>query len=128
MLCAMNRSDIDALHARLLELHRVLLDHTRADFEREHGKIDGAGAYLQHVIGHERFAWLRPLSKMLVDMDDPDLTPNAASARSKVEKLLSAGTPEFYSRYARVLALHPEASHAHDEAVRVLKSLPPPVA
>ncbi len=86
---SMNRSVIDALHARLLELHKTLMDGARAEYERENGPIPNAGAFLQLLINHDDFAWLRPLSGLLVELDDPKLTPDAASAKAKVEKLFA---------------------------------------
>lgn len=86
---SMNRSAIDALHGRLLELHKTLLEGARADFERENGPIPHAGAFLQLLVSHDDFAWLRPLTSLLVEIDDPKLTPDMASAQVKVDRLFA---------------------------------------
>lgn len=124
MMRLMDRTTIDRLHGRLLELHKLLLDATRADYEREHGRIPNPGAYLQLVIQHERFAWLRPLSGILVEIDDPELTPDASTARAKVERLFSAETPAFHGKYLDVLQVVPEAAEAHAVTMAALRALP----
>jgi hypothetical protein len=116
-------SPLSQLHARLLELHRTLLGLVRATYEEEHGTIPNPGAMLQLVIGHEAFAWLRPLSKLLVDLDDKDLVPDAAAARVAVEGLLSGSNP-FATRYAEALQSTPEVAAEHGEVMRIVKGLP----
>ena len=128
ILHPMNRTEIDRLHGRLLDLHKLLLDAVRADYEREHGTIANAGALLQLVINHERFAWLRPLSGILVEIDDPDVTPDAASARAKVERLFSDATPGFHSKYLDVLQSLPAAAEAHAVTMAALRALPLPAS
>jgi hypothetical protein len=55
---------------RLLDLHKALLDAERARFEREHGRVSSSGQWLQLVLGHEQFAWLRPFSGLIVRIDE----------------------------------------------------------
>jgi hypothetical protein len=55
---------------RLLDLHKALLDAERARFEREHGRVASSGQWLQLVLGHEQFAWLRPFSGLIVRIDE----------------------------------------------------------
>ena len=55
---------------RLLDLHKALLDAERARFEREHGHVESSGQWLQLVLGHEQFAWLRPFSGLIVRIDE----------------------------------------------------------
>ena len=55
---------------RLLDLHKTLLDAERARFEREHGRVASSGQWLQLVLGHEQFAWLRPYSGLIVRIDE----------------------------------------------------------
>ena len=55
---------------RLLDLHKTLLDAERARFEREHGRVASSGQWLQLVLSHEQFAWLRPYSGLIVRIDE----------------------------------------------------------
>ena len=54
----------------LLDLHKALLDAERTRFEREHGRVASSGQWLQLVLGHEQFAWLRPFSGLIVRIDE----------------------------------------------------------
>ena len=115
---------ITQLHARLLELHRTLLALVRAEYEKEHGPIPNAGAMLQLVIGHDAFAWLRPLSRLLVDLDDKDIVPDDVAARAAVEKrLLGVGNP-FWDRYSKLLESTPAIATEHAEVMRLVQGLP----
>lgn len=119
----MSHPESDALHAHLLAHHKLLIEAMRAEYEREHGPVANAGALLQLLIQAEDFAWLRPLSGLLVDIDDPSLTPDAATARTKVESLFSPETPAFYPRHLEVLAKVPDAARSHEQTLQLLASL-----
>ena len=116
-------SPLSQLHAALLELHRSLLAIVRAGYEKEHGAVASAGAMLQLVINDEAFAWLRPLSALLVDLDDVKIVPDAAAARVAVEGLLS-GENVFSKRYAEVLEATPAIAAQHGEVMRIVNRLP----
>jgi len=119
----MSQPEIDALHAHLLAHHKLLLDATRAEYEREQGPVASAGAFLQLLIRDDAFAWLRPLSGLLVELDDPKLTPDAATARTKVERLFGPETPAFHPRHLQVLAKLPEAARSHEQALQMVAAL-----
>src|SRR5215210_5475930 len=63
------RQQLANLRRALLRLHKALLDAERADYERVYGQVTG-GELLQLVINHEQFAWLRPLSELIVRIDE----------------------------------------------------------
>ncbi len=115
------------LHSTLLELHTHLLDVTKAQYESEHGAVGGPGDYLQLVIGHESFAWLRPLSLLLVELDDEDVLAAAGGPRALAEKTFASGNV-FHDRLVDVLREHPALSAPHGDAMRAMKALPAPVA
>ena len=116
-------SPTDALIGRLLELHSALLDLTRAEYEREHGSIQGSSAYLQLVTGDEAFAWLRPLSRLIVDLDDKDALEGAGGPRKLTERVFSEGNP-FYDRYAPVLRSIEDVVLIHGDVKRAILALP----
>ncbi|MDB5218183.1 MAG: uncharacterized protein JWO86_6110 [Myxococcaceae bacterium] len=113
----------NALHSQLLELHRVLLQLVRGDYEREHGPVGGPGALLQLVTGDPAFAWLRPLSMLLVEMDDAEVVARAGGTRRLVEAVFAPGNV-FSDRYGAVSSSTPEVTRAHAEAMRLLEALP----
>jgi hypothetical protein len=52
----------------LAGLHRALLDAERRDIERETGRLL-SGEYLQMLLHDPRFAWLRPVGRMVATLD-----------------------------------------------------------
>ncbi len=115
--------DTKDLHARLLDLHKVLLDLERAAYERENGKVSGPGEMLQLVTQHAAFAWLRPLSMLLVELDDDEVLARAGGPRALVEAMLRPGNV-FYDRYVEVLKANPSVAPADAAARNALKALP----
>ena len=63
-------SEVLQLSKALLHLHKTLLDGERAAYERLHGPICSNGAFLQLVLGHPSFAWLRDLSRSMARLDE----------------------------------------------------------
>lgn len=78
------RDTLRHVHKLLLELHRTLISATRLDYEREHGRVEDPYQLLNLVSNDPAFAWLRPLTTLLVEIDDlidqDEITPFAASA------------------------------------------------
>ena len=63
-------AQLKTLRDRLLSLHKTLLDADRAAYERSYGPVGSSGEWLQLVLGHEYFAWLRPFSGLIVRIDE----------------------------------------------------------
>lgn len=89
------RETLAALGASLRSLHRVLVERSRRDFERQRHAILGAGELLKLLTSDAHFAWLRELSELIVDLDiflDVDPAPgddDAAAVRAEVERLVA---------------------------------------
>ena len=64
------RKNLDEAHGGLLRVHKALIDHERVRYERERGSIGGPGAFLQVLIHDPWFAWLRPISELVVRIDE----------------------------------------------------------
>ena len=64
------RTHLSNLSRALLRLHKALLDSERVSYERVHGRIETNGAFFQLVLGDAWFAWLRPLSQLMVKIDE----------------------------------------------------------
>lgn len=126
------RERLRDLSARLLRLHKVLLDRERRAWEEARGPIT-PGELLQLVIGGREFAWLRSLSAMIarideaVDADDPVAGVSAARFFGEARELLrSGGSGAFGTKYHEALQVSPEVVMAHAEVARLLP--PPPAA
>lgn len=53
----------------LAELHRALLDAERRELELETGRLASA-QYLKFLLDDPRFAWLRPVGRMVATLDE----------------------------------------------------------
>ncbi|MDP1769977.1 MAG: hypothetical protein Q8L74_14420 [Nitrospirota bacterium] len=63
-------AQLDQLSRALLLLHKTLLDGERVAYERVHGRIASNGEFLQLLLGHAWFAWLRQLSQSMAQLDE----------------------------------------------------------
>jgi hypothetical protein len=116
----------------LLRLHKALLDDERQSYERVHGRIASSGAFLQLVLGDPWFAWLRPLSQLMVKLDELDENREQATSEDVTATLASARallTPSeegerFGRQYYDALQRSPDVGLAHAE-VRALLAQPP---
>jgi catechol 2,3-dioxygenase len=114
---------------RLLDLHKVLLDDTKVAYELDRGRIPSNAALLQLVINDPWFAWLRPLSELVVRIDvalQPDgaaTDADGAMLLEQVERLLSPAqsVEPFAQRYYEALQRQPAVVTAHGDVRRVLK-------
>ena len=118
---------LDNLFRALLRLHKALLDDERVAYERLHGRIPSNGAFLQLVLNDAWFAWLRPLSQLMVKLDEFS-EEKELSTHEEVPALLSSVrtllTPTeegegFGRQYHDALQRSPDVVLAH-AAVRAL--------
>ncbi len=72
-------SHVDQLRSALLRLHKTLLDDERVSYERVYGRIATNGEFLQLVLGHAWFAWLRPLSQLIAQLDELEVEGTSPS-------------------------------------------------
>ena len=117
------------LRKSLLHLHKTLLDWERSAYERVHGRVSSA-ELLQATMEHPQFAWLRPISELIVRIDESvDTEPQngpvdveAIVARARAATAADeAGTPQA-QRYHTALQEHPYAVFAHRDVANVLKA------
>src|SRR4051812_4367065 len=96
LMSEQNRLKLRELRARLLHLHKVLLDDARVAYELDRGRVGSNATLLQLVIGDPWFAWLHALSELIVRIDqaaEPDSPATDADAGAlvdQVEQLLTA--------------------------------------
>jgi len=106
-----------AMRMALLALHKTLLDYERLRYERAHGRIDTAGQALHLVMNDPWFAWLRPMSALVVQADETLDNDHGVSASdvaafgAQIRDLLQGpgGGPDFQPAFQRVLQEAPEA-------------------
>lgn len=115
------------LRDRLLRVHKALLDSDRAAYERAYGRVESSGEWLQLVLGHEYFGWLRPFSGLIVRIDewlasDERAEEELGALWREVERLTSitASTEERVVRYRRAIDRSPDAAVAHAAVREIL--------
>jgi hypothetical protein len=115
------------LRARLLQLHKLLLDDERDAYEAAYGPVAGP-ELLQLVLRHEQFAWLRALSAMISTIDAALDEAEGALADADVDDffgraralLRSGGDSPFETRYREALQRSADVVMAHAAVVKLL--------
>ena len=125
------RTHLRDLRTRLLNLHKVLLDDARAAYEMDRGRISSNANLLQLVINDPWFAWLHPLSELVVRIDEtiepdsPATEADGAALVDQVERLLAPAEngETFARRYFEALQRQPSVVLAHADVRRALKTM-----
>lgn len=129
------RQRLEGVRRALLHLHKGLLEVERGAYEKVYGRLASGAELLQLVIQHPWFAWLRPVSEIVVRIDEmldakaeePVTERDAAALLQQVRSLLrpaeGSGNEEFSRRYQQALQQDPGIILAHAEVIR---NLPPP--
>ena len=111
-------------------MHKALLDAERVSYERVHGRIETNGAFFQLVLGDAWFAWLRPLSQLMVKIDelseDKEIEDRAEIART-IDSVRTMLTPSeegngFGRHYYDALQREPDVVLAHAEVRALLRT------
>ena len=124
---------LNDLRVALLRLHKVLLEWERAGYERIHGR-QSSHDLLQVLLSDPQFAWLRPMSQLIVRIDEmlaektPPMRNDVEAVISEVRSLTSPNeTGNTYERrYDMALQEQPDAVFAHRDLIKLLKT-PGPV-
>lgn len=112
----------------LLRLHKTLLELERASYERTHEKISNSYEYLNLVMHHPQFSWLRHLSELIVQIDETldtreratEGTANALIQQSRLLLTPNEAGPEFQRKYYASVQESPAVVLAHAEFAKVL--------
>ena len=112
----------------LLALHRVLIGSERAVYERSAGAIPSAGAFLQLLANDPWFAWLRPLSTLIVEIDEAfaskePVTDEAIRTLLEASRALIAPDENgegFGRYYAEAMQRDADVVIAHGDVMRAL--------
>jgi hypothetical protein len=115
--------------AALREVHRTLVQAVRASYESEFGPAGGPGQMLRLLTEHPYFAWLHPMSELIVDLDSllaQELLPQGtvAGVRQEIDRLTKAGGSPFWDTYAPLLQADTDVVMAHGRLRRAINALP----
>jgi hypothetical protein len=119
------RRSLHELRTALLRLHKRLLEIERIAHERVYGRVS-AGELLRLSIEHKQFVWLRPVSEIIVRIDqllgdEERMEEHARLVLSRARNLFvpaESGTP-FARNYYLALQSDPDTVLAH-RAVSVI--------
>jgi hypothetical protein len=124
------RQPLQELRDALLDLHKTLIDSERAVYETNVGPIQSPHHFFQLVSSDPWFAWLRPVSQLIVAMDEAldeaeSLTSDSVDAlmSESVFLLLPAERGgEFGERYVAALQRDPHVVLAHARVAKRIGS------
>lgn len=127
------RARLDTARDALLSVHKALLDHERGRYERTMGPIESSGRLLQLVIHDPWFAWLHPMTELVVQIDEL-VTGKEPPPPGALEALLgqakgmfnpSENGDEFQRHYHEAMQDEPAVVLVHAEAVKRMKTIAP---
>jgi hypothetical protein len=122
------REHLAQLREALLRLHKALVESERIGYEQNLGTIPSPNHFLRLLTDDPWFAWLHPLSELIVTMDEAleakakePLTAGLAAALVKraADLLLASEAGEGFARhYFDALQRDPNVVMAHAEAAK----------
>ena len=112
----------------LVQLHKAIMELERSAYEREHGRV-APGELLQLLMHNPWFGWFRPVSELVVqldellDSDEPRSEQEAQDLLREIRTLLrpAEAGEEFSTRYHNALQQDPDIILAHAETMNLLK-------
>jgi hypothetical protein len=112
---------LPAVRQALLQLHKTLLDSERISYEQTMGTIPSPGHFLKLVTTDPWFAWLHPLSHLIVTIDEAletdaplsDETAGALLAQTAVLLVTSETGEGFAKHYDDAMQRDPDVVLAH---------------
>jgi hypothetical protein len=119
------------LRQALLPLHKTLLEWERKSYERVHGRMSG-GELLRVIVADPQFAWLHPVSELIVRIDEtldteaPDTTVDLDAIVAQARRLVAPDEADtrYAERYLAALQEVPDAVIAHGRVTSLLKDVP----
>jgi hypothetical protein len=113
----------------LLRLHKTLLEWEQSGYERIHGR-QSSHALLKALLNDPQFAWLRPMSQLIVRIDEvleEKTSPTRNDVDAIVEQVKVLTSPDengntYQRRYDMALQEHPDAVFAHRDLLAVFRT------
>ena len=127
-----DRRQLGELRRALLPLHKALLEWERSAYQRKHGRRVVKGELLRVIVSDPQFAWLRPVSELIVRIDQtldteaPDTVVDVGAIVAQARRLVApdeTGSP-YEQRYLAALQEVPDVVIAHRAVTAVLKHVP----
>lgn len=121
------RARLQTLRSSLLSLHKALVESERVEYEHTVGKITSPNHFLHLLTNDSWFAWVSPLSKLIVSIDEAldaeePLTSSRVDALVKEAAglLVASETGEgFAQNYFEALQRDPDVVMAQGEVTKL---------
>lgn len=115
---AARRATLREISRLLLPLHRSMIEAARADYAFAYEAVDKPSHLLQLLGEHPFFAWLKPMTSLIVDIDEAARTDFDAAQFDeilrRVESLVAnGGNAEFANHYRPLLQRDVDVAIAH---------------
>lgn len=122
------RSQLLMLREALLDLHKALVESERASYEQTMGPVQSANHLLKLLTDDPWFAWLHPLSLLIVSIDEALEGSDAVNIRNanalikSTRELLVASEEAdgFAGHYYIALQRDADVIMAHSDATKLL--------
>ena len=117
------------LRQALFRLHKTLVDWERSAYERIHGR-QSSNALLDALLKDPQFAWLRPISQLIVRIDEmleDEIPAEQGDWEAVLAHVRDLSTPNdtgnsYEQRYDTALQECPDAVFAHRDLARLIKA------
>lgn len=121
---------LDELRSALLALHKTLVDSEKIEYEASFGVIHSQKRFLELLIEDPWFAWLKPLSSMVVAIDEimeaeegvGDQQLQTVKKEAKGLLIASEEGHGFARNYFDALQRAPDVILAHAEVMKFLRA------
>ena len=126
---ALRQPLLDLRHS-LLDLHKKLIESERAVYEANIGRIESPHHFFQLLTHDPWFAWLRPVSQLIVAIDEA-LYAQESLTSANVDALINESVfllipaksgGEFGERYMAALQRDPQVVLAHAQVAKRIPS------
>lgn len=126
---ALRQPLLDLRHS-LLDLHKKLIESERAVYEANIGRIESPHHFFQLLTHDPWFAWLRPVSQLIVAIDEA-LDAQEPLTSANVDALINESVfllipaksgGEFGERYMAALQRDPQVVLAHAQVAKRIPS------
>jgi hypothetical protein len=127
------RKPLVELHGALLKLHKALIDSERVVYENSVGPISSPNHFFQLLTNDPWFAWLRPISQLIVAVDET-LDSKEPLTNADVDAVMSQSVfllvpaksgGEFGERYVAALQRDPRVVLTHAQVAKRIGSREP---
>ncbi|MHB9000982.1 MAG: hypothetical protein ACYC7A_19210 [Thermoanaerobaculia bacterium] len=126
---ARQRAALEGLHRAMLPLHKALIEATKQEYAAEHGAVDNPYELLQLLGGDPFFEWFKPMTAIIVRIDDLSEGEFETKDVDEVHRAVSAmldgaeNDGSFSGRYKAILQYDFDVATTHPAVRRALDSL-----